>query len=101
MKLFLAFLCSISDSTSHGGRAMPNSKTQTPKTQISKTQKLTPGELGLLRLLLRGQTVGEAFALMQLTPDAGREMLAGLMCRQEVATPRQLLTRALVHEWVR
>ena len=55
----------------------------------------------LLRLLLRGQTVGEAAALMQLTPDAGREMLADLMCRQQVASTRQLLTRALVHRWVR
>lgn len=55
----------------------------------------------LMRLLLRGQTAGEAFVLMHLSPDAGRDLLTGLMHRQQVATPRQLLTRALVHRWVR
>lgn len=68
---------------------------------LNTSHPLTLGELHLLRLLLCGQTVAEAAALMQLTPDAGREMLADLMRRQQVATPRQLLTRALVHRWVR
>ncbi len=72
-----------------------------PFLKTKHTQPLSLGELHLLRLLLRGQTVGEAAALMQLTPDAGREMLDALMCRQQVATPRQLLTRALVYQWVR
>ncbi len=72
-----------------------------PCLKTTQRHKLTLGELHLLRLLLRGQTAGEAFALMQLTPDAGWEMLADLMRRQQVASPRQLLTRALVHRWVR
>ena len=67
----------------------------------TKPHTFTLGELHLLRLLLRGQTVGEAAALMHLTPDAGREMLAELMRRQQVASKRHLLTRALVHRWVR
>ncbi len=73
---------------------MPHSKTTSP-------DALTRRELTLLRLLLRGQTAGEAFALMHLSPNAGRDLLAALMRRQQVTTPRQLLTRALVHQWVR
>ena len=72
-----------------------------PVLKTTQTHKFTLGELHLLRLLLRGQTVGEAAVLMQLTPDAGQELLADLMRRQQVASPRQLLTRALVHRWVR
>ncbi len=72
-----------------------------PFSKPNHTDLLTRRERHLLCLLLRGQTAGEAFALMQLTPDAGRDLLAGLMRRQQVATPRQLLTRALVHQWVR
>lgn len=68
---------------------------------INHADLFTRRERHLLCLLLRGQTAGEAFALMHLTPDAGWDLLAGLMRRQQVATPRQLLTRALVHQWVR
>lgn len=72
-----------------------------PILKPNHTDLLTRRERHLLGLLLRGQTAGEAFALMQLTPDAGRNLLACLMCRQQVDSPRQLFTRALVHRWVR
>lgn len=58
-------------------------------------------ECRLLRLLLWGRTVGEAAEALHLAPGAGEEMLAGLMRRQRVSAPRQLLTRALAHRWVR
>ncbi len=102
MRFFRAFLCSVPNGISHGGRARPFPKPNIKlNIKLNHPSLLTWRERHLICLLLRGQTAGEAFALMPLTPDAGQGLLAGLMRRQQVTTPRQLLTRALVHRWVR
>jgi len=60
----------------------------------------TTPERRLLCLLARGQTSSEAAAALGLTLADTERILADLLRRFGVSSPRRLFVHALVHRWI-